>query len=259
MNGERRKAVASYAEAKTRKAKGRGGDDLALALIKPWLEHPISIPPSVFKQFCVNGEVTPSNRREVVGAIEEKRSKLEERINGSLNYRALFWNSIYKTVSATLTEKTYVLTGDEIGVATQSLDLKSEHGTWLKEENANAANRYGRLLDRLSDQVRNQSGSGSIDDDAVYTVVLGLREKRRLRRALKHAQTQQKVTIKNELHHKKRARLKATRLAPSRAESDDIENSVRERAQQNATKIPLVLHRLGYMNPDLNGYLFGLR
>lgn len=252
------RSVAKYAQQKEHAARARGGDDLVLGILKAHLEHPESLPSSLLRK-SPNDQITHEQWVEAKQKINSKASELDRRLNGPSNYKALWWRAVNKTVSGMLIEKEYNIPGEEIGLITESLAFKGDYGVWLKPENGTTPNRYGQLLDRLSDQVRSQSEDGVIDDDAVYALVVSWREKRRLRRALKHAYYHHDSIVENEVPHQKRIRFNTTKLTPSDTESVEIQAATRDRVQQNGAQVLNTLMRFGYAKPDYYYRHFGLK
>ena len=251
------RSVAKYAQQKEHAARTRGGDDLVLGILKDHLNHPESLPTSLLRK-SPNDEITHEQWAEAKQKIGLKASELHRRLNGPSNYKAVWWGAVGKTVKSVLLEKEFKVPGEEVGLITESLAFKGEHGVWLKPENG-IPNCYGQLLDRLSDQIRSQSEDGSIDNDTVYALVLSWREKRRLRRALKYAHHQQGSIVENEVPHQKRIFFDETKLTPSEAEAAKIQNKTRSRVQQNGAQVLDTLMRFGYAKPDYYYRHFGLK
>lgn len=155
-------------------------------------------------------------------------------------------------------KRTYEVTGGEFGVVIDSLCLKGESTHFSGQANGELKNRYERLRDSLGAQFNQQLNGKEVETAAIYSLPLGVIEKRRLARALRYAQNNQKSIAEDELRHETKSFRKAKLRIPTETELSQLQNAESTRTERFSNMAGHVLLRLGYVNPNYNGHVFGL-
>ena len=156
--------------------------------------------------------------------------------------------------------KVYEFTGQEFSIIADCLALKAEHGTWESGENQNEPpNRYQRLHEDISYQARGHHQELLSDCDAIYSLRLNWRHKRMMRKSLRYIMRRQDSVMKAESFLEKQNFRKNSHLTPLKHEVKKMRESQQQRIAQLAMQAPDLLHRIGYLNPNYNLQLFGLK
>lgn len=157
-----------------------------------------------------------------------------------------------------LKKKTYEVTGGEYAVIFDSLCVQGESTPFSGQANGELKNRYERLCDGLGVQFNDQLEGSEIEDTATYRLSLSLLEKRRLARALRYFQVNQKPIIEDEVRHEIKSFRKAKSRLPLETELACLQDAERVRSENFSNMAGHILLRLGYVNPKYSGHIFGL-
>lgn len=155
-------------------------------------------------------------------------------------------------------KKDYRITGGEFEVIIDSLCVKAESAHFSGQANGELKNRYERLCDTLGAQFNHQLGGAEAEGTALYKLSLDILEKRRLARALRYVQMNQKYILEKEMCHEVKAFQKARARLPVEAEFSHLQDAERARSERFSTMAGHILMRLGYLNPEYSSHIFGL-